>query len=307
MANHLESGEKRTLYGLFIAQGYPWDQMVEYAQLAESLGFDNMWVADHFVNPYSPEAFWYEGWTTLAGLAAETSKIRLGPMVTHVVYRNPAILARKAMTVDHISGGRLEIGVGSGGSRWCHLMTGVPNWKPRTRTERFYEAVEILDQLLRHEVSSFSGKHYRFKDARMHPQPVQEPRPPIIIAAHGPKALKLAAEYGDGWSHYWPGPDLTPEQALDVTRKRSERLTEFMLDLDRDPQLMKRSVAVGYTSDLPFSSMEALRDYIGRYQGIGFNEFIFGFTPGFDEMAERFITTRELLEEIAAEVVPGNK
>lgn len=297
--------EHRPLFGLFVAQVYPWEQMVVYARLAETLGFDSLWVADHFVNPYKPETDWFEGWTLLAGLAAMTKTIRIGTMVTHVVYRNPALLARQAMTVDHISNGRLEIGIGSGGSRHCHEMTGVPNWEPKERTQRFIEGVEIVDCLLRQEVTTYEGRYYRVKEALMHPSPVQRPRPPIIVAAHGPKTLKLAARYGDGWSHYWPGADLTPEEELEVTRGRNEKLTAFAEELGRDPGSIKRSQAAGYASDRPFASIEALHDYVGRYSEIGMNEFILGYTPGFEEFEGRFATKPEQLEQVAAEILVG--
>jgi alkanesulfonate monooxygenase SsuD/methylene tetrahydromethanopterin reductase-like flavin-dependent oxidoreductase (luciferase family) len=295
--------EKSVQFGLFVAQVYPWNKMVEYAQLAETLGFDSLWVADHFVNPFQPETPWYECWTTLAGLAAATKEIRLGPMVTHIVYRNPALLARQAMTVDHISGGRLEIGIGAGGSRHCHEMTGVPFWKPKERSERFHEAVKILDQLLRQEVSSFEGSYYQFTDAQMRPSPLQKPRPPITVAARGLKALKLAVLYGEGWNHIRPVEDLSPEEALTFARGRNEKLTAISAEYGRDPKTIKRSVSMGFTSEKPFSSMESLRDYIGRYSEIGFSEFIFGYTPGFEQFEGLFITKQEQLENIAAEII----
>lgn len=288
-------------FGVFIAQVFPWQDMVENALFAESLGFDSLWVADHFVNPYQPEVDWFEGWTLLSGLAAKTSTIRLGTMVTHVVYRNPAVLARQAMTVDHISNGRLEIGIGSGGSRHCHEMTGVPVWKPRERTDRFIEAVEIVDSMLKQEVTTYEGHYYQVSEAQMHPAPVQRPRPPLVVATHGPITLRLAARYGDGWSHYWPGQDLTPEEALDVVRGRGNRLSELAEEFGRDLGSIKRSQAVGYTDENPLVSMQALIDFVGRYGEIGIDEFIIGYAPGYEQFAGKFAIEPEQLEHIADE------
>ncbi|GAB4417697.1 MAG: hypothetical protein Kow002_04230 [Anaerolineales bacterium] len=128
--------DSRIRFGIFMPQLYSWSTMVESAQLVETLGFESFWVADQFVNPYAPARPWFECWTLLAGLATQTSKIRLGPLVTHAVYRNPAILAREAMTLDHISNGRLEIGIGAGGSRADYTMTGIPTREKAEQYER---------------------------------------------------------------------------------------------------------------------------------------------------------------------------
>ena len=121
----------------------------------------------------------------LAAAARETTRIRLATYVTQIPLRHPAMLARQALTVDHISGGRLEVGLGTGLTiDPAYDMIGIPNWEPKERVARFEEYVEIVDRLLSHETSSFEGRYYRIKDAAMNPRPVQRPRPPIVIAAH---------------------------------------------------------------------------------------------------------------------------
>ena len=118
------------------------------AGAAKESGFDSVWVVDHFVNPTMPTGRWFEGWTMLAALAARTNRVRLGALVTSISFRNPAMLAKEALTVDHISDGRLELGIGAGGQVNDHTMTGSEPWPPAERVDRFGEFIAIVDALL---------------------------------------------------------------------------------------------------------------------------------------------------------------
>lgn len=127
-------------------------------QFIESLGFDSVWLADHFVDPYQPDSPWFEAWTLLGALATETRTIRIGTLATSMPLRNPALLARQAITVDHISNGRLEVGLGAGVRRDpVHSMIGIENWFSAERVARFREAVEIVDRSLRGETVDYEG------------------------------------------------------------------------------------------------------------------------------------------------------
>src|SRR5438045_4191852 len=142
------SGELR--FGMTFRRESDWPSIVERVERYEALGLDTMWIPDHFVFPWQPSSPWLECFSVLAALAARTSRIRLGSLVTHTVYRNPAILARTAMTVDQISGGRLELGFGTGASDYDWTMTsGAAPAPPAARVDRLVEAVEIVDGLLR--------------------------------------------------------------------------------------------------------------------------------------------------------------
>lgn len=152
-------------------------------------------VVDHFVNPFFPSEPFLDGCTLLSALATHTRRIRLGTIVTNISLHNPAVLAKQALTVDHVSGGRLELGIGAGGAETNHTMTGTPDWNPRERAARLREVVEILDQMLQNEVTAFQGNYYQVESAQMHPAPIQRPRPPLTIAALGPTSLKIAARY----------------------------------------------------------------------------------------------------------------
>jgi alkanesulfonate monooxygenase SsuD/methylene tetrahydromethanopterin reductase-like flavin-dependent oxidoreductase (luciferase family) len=295
-------------FGIWTPQFTPWPEIAEQWQNFEQLGFDSAWVVDHFVNPYRFEGDWFEGWTLLAALASRTSIIRVGTLVTNIIYRNPALIARQALTIDHISGGRLELGIGATSARdVSHKMTGVPVWGARERSDRFREIVQIVDLMLRNDVTTYEGNYYQVTDAQMHPPPIQRPRPPLTIAAHGPKTLRIAATFGDSWSTLVGG-DLPSEEALKITRERNQLVTQYAAEAGRDPNAIIRSLAVGWTPDEPFSSLLAFHDFVGRYREAGINEFVLGFWAGKEHHPEfdllPHITDDGMLERIAREAIP---
>jgi alkanesulfonate monooxygenase SsuD/methylene tetrahydromethanopterin reductase-like flavin-dependent oxidoreductase (luciferase family) len=295
---------KQFTFGIAFGPLPPWQSMLEQAKLVETLGFDKLFVPDHFVAPEQPQAPWYESWTALSALAPFSEKIVLGTMVASMTLRNPALLARMAMTLDHITGGRFELGVGSAGSPACHSMTGIPNWERRDRSERYREFVEILDQMLVNDVTSYHGRYYDIQTATMLPRPLAQPRLILNVAAHGPKALRLAGTYGDAWNSCCPGKDLTPEQSSSIIRQWSEQVSEYAVAAGRDPTQIGRTFLFGWSSDRLFRSMEAFYDTIGRYREAGIDDFIFAYAPGIDYWKEKAITTVDLLEQVALEAIP---
>jgi alkanesulfonate monooxygenase SsuD/methylene tetrahydromethanopterin reductase-like flavin-dependent oxidoreductase (luciferase family) len=299
-----ESDSKLT-FGIMLGLMPPWKQIIEQARLVESLGFEKLWLPDHFVNPEYKEMDWVDCWTVLSALATQTDTISLGTLVSSMTLRNPALLARMALTVDHISGGRLELGVGAGGAPACHKMTGIPIWEPRVRSERYKEYVEILDHMLQNEVTTYQGKYYKIQEALMRPTFIASPRPVFSIAAHGPKALRLAARYGDAWNSYNPGKDLSPKQSSNIIRQRYEMFCEFANDAGRDSAQIGRTFCFGWTSDGLFRSMNAFFDTIGRYAEAGINDFCFIYAYGSDTWEEQTITNRDLLHRIALDAIPA--
>lgn len=300
---NVKSTNKLT-FGISLGPVPPWSRLVGWARLVESLGFDKIWLPDHFVNPGDKNADWYDCWTVLTALAAQTDKIILGNLVASMTLRNPAILARMALTVDHISGGRLELGVGAAGSKNCHMMTGVPNWEPRERSERYSEFVQVLDHMLNNHVTTFHGKYYEIQEAVLQPQFIAKPHPVFNVAAHGPKSLRLAARYGDAWNSYSLGKGLTPKQSSDVIRQRCEMLCEYAIQEGRDPLRIGRTFIFGYTTDGLFRSMDAFYGTVGRYFEAGINDFCFIYAPGLDFWKEQTITSEDLLRQIAQEAIP---
>jgi alkanesulfonate monooxygenase SsuD/methylene tetrahydromethanopterin reductase-like flavin-dependent oxidoreductase (luciferase family) len=279
--------------------------MVERAHHIESLGFDSLWVADHYVNPYAPNANWFDGWTALTGLATVTTRIRVGTLVSSITLHNPSMLARQAVTVDHLSNGRLELGLGLGGAPLDHGMTGISSWTPKERVERFREAVEIIDRLLRGETTTFNGHYYSIKEALVQPAPIQRPRPPLTLAAHGTSALKIVAKYADSWSSFGgktrEGRTPTSRENLELTRERSELLDKYCRELGRNPREIVRSyldVWEGFFEgeQNPFSSPEAFESFVKGYREIDVNEFIFYYP---NQPAQL-----RVLEEVAKGLIP---
>ena len=170
-----------------------WERTVERWRRFEELGFDSVWDCDHWIQPSRPTGPYFEAWTLLAALAARSERIRVGVLVSSNTFRHPAWLAKQAATVDHISNGRLELGFGAGWYVPEHKMLGIPFPEPRELVDRFEEAVEIIDLLLRQEVTSFTGHHYQLSEAAFRPGPVQQPRPPLTLGAHGPRMLGIVA------------------------------------------------------------------------------------------------------------------
>jgi alkanesulfonate monooxygenase SsuD/methylene tetrahydromethanopterin reductase-like flavin-dependent oxidoreductase (luciferase family) len=298
-------------FSVMTIQNVSWSTLVERWRQLDELGFDSAWVADHFTNPWYPSEPWFEGWTLLSALATHTERIRLGTMVTNISLHNPAVLARQALTVDHISGGRLELGIGAGGAPIDHTMTGVPDWQPPERATRLREFAEIVDQMLRNEVTTYRGRYYQVESSEMHPAPVQKPRPPLTVAALGPKTLKLAAEHADRWN-FFPQYSLTMQQALEHTAQRNRMLDEYCAQLGRDPAEISRSLlAIPRMVDTPFDSDDAFHDFVERYREAGIDEFIFywwredAIEYGYDRDIVERSADRETLERLATEALPA--
>jgi F420-dependent oxidoreductase-like protein len=161
----------------------------------EKCGYDSFWIDDHLMFKSMPIL---ESWTTLSTLAAATSKIRLGTMVTCNSYRNPALLAKMAATVDVISGGRLELGLGAGIQKEEHTAYGIPFPKANVRIERLGESLEIIKKLWTQQEANYLGKHYRLRNAVCEPKPIQKPHPPLNVGGSGEKlTMKVTAKYAD--------------------------------------------------------------------------------------------------------------
>jgi F420-dependent oxidoreductase-like protein len=275
-------------FGLCTDQNLPWEKTVERWQLFERLGFDSVWDCDHYVQPSRPDGPYFEAWTLLAALAARTERIRVGVLVSSNTFRHPALLAKEAVTVDHVSGGRLELGLGAGWYEPEHRLYGLDFPEPRERVGRFREAVEIVDGLLRNELLTHEGRYFQLREAPFRPGPVQKPRPPLTLGAHGPRMLRIVARHADAWNSHG---------TLEELRSRNAILDEACAEIGRDPGEIRRSVYywVPRSADDPWASLDAFYDVIGRHREVGMDEFILDH-PRDDQLA--------VLERVAAEALP---
>jgi len=213
----------------------PWTSVLEVARHAEATGWDGVYVADHFMGDdggFGPaEQPTLEATAALAALATATERVRLGSLVFGITYRHPAVLAKWAATVDHVSGGRLLLGVGAGWQLNEHEQYGIPLGSPGERIVRFEEALRILRGLLAQPRTTVVGEHYAVRDALAEPKPVQH-RLPILVGGKGDRMLGLVARHADEWN-LWSTPELLAE--------RSAVLAQRCETAGRDPSTIARS------------------------------------------------------------------
>jgi F420-dependent oxidoreductase-like protein len=208
-------------------------------RIADEGGFDHVWNFDHFAAiDYLPAGFSgpdrpiYEGWTMQAAMAEATKRVRIGCLVTGNTYRNPAVLAKMAVTVDHLSGGRLEFGIGAGWAEVEHQMYGIEGLEHRVGY--LSESLQIIKSLFTQERTNFEGRYYHFKDAIANPKPIQKPYPPLWIGASGATTLRLVARHADVWNISGSEPD--------VIAGLIKQLEEACGAVGRDPSEIRRSV-----------------------------------------------------------------
>src|SRR5215204_1317586 len=192
-------------FGLDIAQHQlTWEEILSRTRLAEDAGLDGVWVFDHFKALYGdPRGPSLEGWTLLAGLARETTRVRLGTLVTGMTYRHPSVLATQVVTVDHLSGGRVECAMGAAWNEPEHRQLGIAFPRVAERMDRLEEGVQVLLRLFTEDDVTFEGEHFRLDGATYNPKPVQRPRPPVWIGGEGRRrTLPMVGRYADAW-HGW--------------------------------------------------------------------------------------------------------
>ena len=286
-------------FDVFRAQGLGWPDFLADVLALEEAGAGTVWVADHYGWPPRPEWELLEAWTTLAGVAAATKRIRLATAVTDASLRHPALLAKQVATVDAISGGRAELAIGAGFWEEELGWLGIPFLDGAGRAQRLREAVEIVDGLLREPPLTYEGEHWQVRDAPLVPRPLQQPRPPLLVAANGRKGLRLAAERGDG-ALSLGDPGAGEEEAAAALRERNAFLDECCAELGRDPATLERAYYVGWAEERPFRSVGALRDFIGRYRDAGAERLLFVFAASDGDGAN---LTRQSLEIFAPEIL----
>jgi alkanesulfonate monooxygenase SsuD/methylene tetrahydromethanopterin reductase-like flavin-dependent oxidoreductase (luciferase family) len=264
-------------FGLDIAQQrMPWSEVASRAQFADDLGFTGVWGFDHFQPMYGEgpgECF--EGNTTLAALTGITTNVRLGLLITGMTYRHPSVYAAEAITIDHASGGRLELAYGAAWFDKEHTELGIPFPALKDRVDGFEEAVQIVRGLLTTDNFTFEGRHFSVNDATLLPRPVQQPHPPIWIGASGEqRMMPIAARNADVWHCFGPPEYLVP---------KSERLSAHAEASGRDPGEIRRAASLSLEADL-----DGVARLVEAWEAAGFDYLVCGWPTEGRELVEQF-------------------
>lgn len=254
-----------------------WSEGQKIWRRAEHLGFHAAYTYDHLSWRSFRDEPWFGAVPTLTAAATATQRMRLGTLVTSPNFRHPVTLAKELITLDDVSGGRVTLGIGAGGTGFDATALGQEAWGPRERADRFGEFVSLLDKLLTQDVVSDSGDFYSADEVRNIPGCVQSPRLPFAVAATGPRGLNLAARYGQAWVTYGdprgPG-DIPVEDCPAVIAGQLARLEAACAATGRDPKELERVLLHGSTAERPLDSLDAFVDYAGRYAEIGMTEIV---------------------------------
>jgi F420-dependent oxidoreductase-like protein len=308
---------RKIRFGLQTApQNTTWPELRATWKLIDSLGYDTAWTFDHFFPILSdPSGPCFEGWISLAALVAETSRVQAGVLVTGNTYRHPAVLAKMAATLDHVSGGRLIMGMGAAWFEMEHNAYGIPFHTTAERIHRLDEAAEIVKRLWSEKQVTFAGRYYQLKDAYCEPKPLQQPRPPIMIGGSGEKlTLRVVARHADQWNTFG-SPELFRHK-IEVLREHCGVVGRSFNDIEvswagaalvtdsraeKDELLRRFAAAFGITPEqyelgALVGSASEVRDRIAQFIDVGVTHFIpIANTPFNHESIRRF----------AEEVIPS--
>jgi F420-dependent oxidoreductase-like protein len=257
-----------------VPQHTTWPEMAAVWAAADDIDiFESAWNFDHFYPIYSDSTGpCLEGWTMLAALAATTTRLRIGCQVTGMVYRHPAVLANMAATVDIVSNGRLDIGLGAGWNEEECQAYGIDLPPLRERFDRFDEGVEAIVRLLSQTTTTLDGRHVRLSDARCEPKPVQRPHPPIVIGGRGrTRTLRTAARWAQQWNCVAP----TPAEWKELRGV----LDEHCAAIGRDPAEVESSVNVRYDRAV---GPEAVAEAAAAFGAAGTDLVVVGLPQPFD-------------------------
>jgi len=285
-------------FGLTILPEHRWSDAAPMWRRAEELGFDHAWTYDHLVWGGLPDSPWFGTIPTLTAAAMVTSTIRLGTFVTSPNYRHPVTFMRDLLALDDISGGRLVCGIGAGGDIDNAILGGEP-LTPKERFDRLSEFTGLLDRLLTQDHVSHLGTHFSAVDARTRPGPVQRPRIPFVMAANGPRSLRLAVEYGAGWVTTGPKVEALDDWWAALTRLGG-RLDEALAAAGRDSATLERHLSLDSSPQFALESVGAFEEMVGRADELGFTDVI----THWPRPDGPYAGDVSVLESVASEAIP---
>ncbi len=280
------------LSGVLVPPDASFEALRDRWQAVEGLGFDQLWTADHSGHYRDLARPWFDGWTALAHAAACTRRVRIGTLVSNPILRPPSLLAREALALDHLSSGRLELGIGMGIAEFDHRAMGVEIWEPRERAARFAEYIELVDGLLRSAQPAsrfrFSGRYYHADHHPLTPAPLQRPRPPLTLGGQSPTVLRTAARLADRWNTHGQF-GATTEETLARTREQNARLDE-LCEREGRPRTAVRRALLCYAALDPWRAtdrgggLDLLAETVKRFAAAGVREFVV-FWPPHDDIS----------------------
>jgi alkanesulfonate monooxygenase SsuD/methylene tetrahydromethanopterin reductase-like flavin-dependent oxidoreductase (luciferase family) len=287
-------------FGILFGQNHPVDEMLDWAQRFDEAGADSIWVADHIANPFDINSRWYDGWTLLAAMATRTSTCRLGPLVSNFVLHPPLRMARLATTLDNLSNGRLDLGLGMGGASVCRSANSVFE-RGAALADRFERGLESLltlltDQPLPLEPVPMTAGHRSPESVRLSTPCVQVPRPPIVIGGQGPRMIDIAARLGDRWNLYYP-PGVESADQLEPALRRLNELFEERCTVHGRSGDVGRSITFDFALGMEPTTRQELAELVIRMAELGFDECIATAWP-----PSPYRTTEELLAFVAEDL-----
>ncbi len=300
--------DKKLDFGIVTGQHWrSWDTISAQWQWAEETGWESAWVFDHFysLRP-TDDGDCLEGWTLLAALAAQTRRIRIGALVSGITHRLPSVLFKQSVTVDHISGGRLILGVGAAWNEPEHNAYGIPFPAPRDRVDMFGEAMEMNRLLETQERTSFEGEFYSLVDAPFEPKPVYG-HIPVMVGSSGKRMMRHIARYADLWDS-----GQTPER----TAALSDEMDELCRDFGRNPAEIRRAISAYYgpasNPDAPViiweqsqtEVVDAITAHVRSYAAAGVRTFLFNVDTDAPNSNHDYVA-RQLLPELRAAFAAG--
>jgi alkanesulfonate monooxygenase SsuD/methylene tetrahydromethanopterin reductase-like flavin-dependent oxidoreductase (luciferase family) len=287
--------------GVVLLPELDWDQDRDRWRRAEEYGFDHAWTYDHLAWRTLADGPWHATVPTLAAAALETSSIRLGTLVTTPNFRHPVPLAKDLMTLDVMSHGRLTVALGAGAPGYDASVLGQPRISPSQRQERFEEFHSLLDRLLSHPVTNWSGDWYEAAEARMIPGPTQRPRPPLLVAANGPRGMRLAAHGirrpGDGWVTIGPrDADIPDDHWWAEIRKSVDRMNQVCAEVVATARATPAHRLLYLGARTALNSVDAIGEQLARAADLDFTDVAISWP----RRSDPFQGDERLLEDIAS-------
>ena len=262
----------RPTFGVVVVQDLPWPRWRERVLECEALGYDTVWVWDHLVHRTLADTDpLLDSFGLLSAAAAITTRVRLGTLVASPTLRHPFLLAKQAMTLDHVSGGRLDLGIGAAGVERDYLALGIEPWPKAEQVDRFRETVELV-RAVTSGAAAFHGRYYSGERLTLAPGTTQRPLP-LTLAAHGPRTLRIAASYADTWNTIAPR-DLDAAGSVAEARSRNEAMSRLCESVGRDPATLRRSVLLGSERWPVRESAAAFADAVARLREAAFDDFV---------------------------------